>query len=383
MKKLLIVAAALLAVSLLDAPRAWAGPELPKEIEENQGGVDKVHFWGYGELHYEGERGPGAIKRIDLHRFVIGMGYDFSDKIILRSEIDAEHAFKDPELEFAYLDFLISPALNVRAGSLLMPVGHINENHEPPTFNGVERPELYVNIIPSSWQEGGAGIHGEVADGLHYQLYLVQGLNGAGAGGKNFTAGSGIRNGRGEVDEAAARDMAGVTRLVFTGLPDLRLAASGYTGNSSQGKITKGAQVTIAESDAKYSFAGFDFEGLATLIKIGDAATLNAANGFVGTASIGSTLAGAYGEMGYHLLHLVAPSTEQDVVLFGRYEWYDTQYRVPSGFAADGDNRRSNIWLGATYRPIPQVAVKGNYIFRDDNKGGRADKIELGVGYYF
>src|SRR5690349_18432262 len=113
---------------------------------------------GYMEAHFNKDSGePG---RADFHRFVLLFGHSFSDRIKFWSELEVEHALVEGgeergelALEQAYLDFLVKPALNFRGGMVLSPVGLINERHEPPAFNGVERPFVETVIIPTTWRE--------------------------------------------------------------------------------------------------------------------------------------------------------------------------------------------------------------------------------------
>ena len=69
------------------------------------------------------------------------------DRIRFVSRLEVEHAIVEGgedkgelELEQAYLDFLIDRRFNIRAGQLLVPVGIINERHEPPTFTASSGP---------------------------------------------------------------------------------------------------------------------------------------------------------------------------------------------------------------------------------------------------
>jgi len=117
-------------------------------------------------------------------------------------------------LEQAYLDFLIKPWINIRAGMVLTPVGLINERHEPPAFNGVERPFVETVIIPTTWREMGFGAIGDLGRGLRYRAYLLSGLDATG-----FDAGMGIAEGRTDGFGASFRNPAKVARLEYTGLP--------------------------------------------------------------------------------------------------------------------------------------------------------------------
>ena len=136
------------------------------------------------DFHYNKlERADG---RLDFHRFVLLVTHGFSDRIRFVGELELEHAFVEGleeagelELEQAYVDFLLSRGFNVRAGMLLMPVGIINERHEPPVYYGVERTFVDTVIVPTTWFEVGAGIHGEVGHGWRYRAFVTSPLNAA------------------------------------------------------------------------------------------------------------------------------------------------------------------------------------------------------------
>ena len=66
---------------------------------------------------------------------VLYFGYKFNDRFLFNSEIEFEHGSTEDDgevsVEFAYLDYLWRKPLNVRAGLLLLPLGFVNELHEP------------------------------------------------------------------------------------------------------------------------------------------------------------------------------------------------------------------------------------------------------------
>ena len=148
---------------------------------------------GYMDFHFNNIEHQDAT--LDFHRFVLLFTHRFSDRVRFVSELEVEHAFVagleeagELELEQAYIDFLVTRALNFRAGMLLVPVGIINERHEPPVFHGVERPFVDTVIVPSTWFEAGAGVHGELGRGLRYRAYVMAPLDAAG-----FSADEGVR----------------------------------------------------------------------------------------------------------------------------------------------------------------------------------------------
>ena len=80
-------------------------------------------------------------------------------------------------VEFAALDFLWRPEANARAGLLLVPMGFLNEVHEPPFFYGVQRPETETRILPTTWRENGVGLFGKLGETVEYRAYVMNGFN--------------------------------------------------------------------------------------------------------------------------------------------------------------------------------------------------------------
>ena len=60
-------------------------------------------------------------------------------------------------MEYAHVTIDFVPQAHLRVGSVLVPVGFLNQTHEPPTFFSVERPQVDTLLIPTTWMEVGAG----------------------------------------------------------------------------------------------------------------------------------------------------------------------------------------------------------------------------------
>ena len=134
------------------------------------------------EAHYNKPQFQDGV--LDFHRFVLLFTHRYSDRIRFVGELELEHALVEGlaeagelELEQAYIDFLLTRSFNVRAGMMLIPVGIMNERHEPPVFYGVERPLLDTVILPTTWFEVGAGVHGEIGSGWRYRAFVTTPLN--------------------------------------------------------------------------------------------------------------------------------------------------------------------------------------------------------------
>jgi len=341
-----------------------------------QGPQNRMTFSGYGELHYNELSDDVAV--LDLHRLVIGFGYRFNDRISFAAEIDFEHAFTEPEVEFAYVDFFKYDALSFRGGMMLMPVGPLNEFHEPPFYYSVERPYLQKYVVPTTWSEPGAGIFGTLLDGsVGYRAYVVGGLNAFW-----FRSSDGIRKGRQKGAAAKAEDLAGVARLEWSPSLRLTLGASGYGGMAAQGEAGLGdAAVALGEVDAVIKMVGFEVRGVYahTLVDGADSISTNNSTG----SAVGKVIVGWNAEVAYHLFKGFWPGSQQDVVLFARIEDFDTQHKAPDGFARDPKWHREVLTAGVSYMPIPEVAIKVDAERWRNGAGQKWERYNVGIAWMF
>lgn len=348
----------------------------------------KLSLTGYGDIHYNNIDNTDDV--LEIHRFVFGLGYDFSDRVRFRSEVELEHGFTEMYIEYAYVDVDLADWMTLRAGALTLPIGFLNQNHEPTFFYSVERPELYTRIIPTTWMETGFGFHGRIIDGLDYQIYAHSSLNynDGFMGDTGFSGSSGIRGGRGKLANTEANDFAGSARLQYTGVTGLRVGASGFVGQTAQNDArVGGGLVSLIEADTKYEFEGIEIEGLVAVIFNPDAGamtTAQRADGNIGaTDVIGERMFGYMLEGAYHLFHHVWAEAPVDLVAFARWEDYDTHHAVPSGFAKNAAFDRQTATFGLSFFPVEQVVFKADYSWRDNGAGTASNQFNLGIGYYF
>lgn len=172
----------------------------------------KTSIGGYGELHYNGGS-SSSDDEIDIHRFVIFLGHDYSDTVKFFSEFEIEHSIAgdgqpgEVEMEQMYVDVDYGD-FNAKYGVFLIPIGILNETHEPDTFYGVERNGVEKNIIPSTWWEGGIMLSREIGEGLNIDAGIHSGMQIPDTGK--------VRSGRQKVGEAINNDWAGTIRIKKT-----------------------------------------------------------------------------------------------------------------------------------------------------------------------
>ena len=369
---------------------------------------------GYGEGHYRKlvDDDAGNKDRADLLRLVLYTGYKFTDHILFNAEIEFEHATTSStessgdgsvSVEFAHLDFLLKNWFNVRAGLVLVPMGYINEIHEPTSYFGVSRPEVERQIIPATWRENGVGVLGTFFEQVDYEAYVINGFNAEG-----FDS-SGLRGGRQKGNRALAEHLAFVARFDWTPIAPLEIGGSVYHGKSGQNQnvgVSAGdgfgaysvdipdTPTTVWEVHAQYENRGLHLRSLFTMAEIGDNTDLTQALGPVGPddggtgeldlgEGVGGEMLGVYGEVAYELIPLFFPDSEKSLEPFFRFEYYDTQRDMPSGFSKDKSKEIQVYTLGFSFQPTPNVVIKADYRNRVAESGGLPDEFNLGMGFVF
>jgi hypothetical protein len=353
---------------------------------------------GYAEGYYSKlveDKTKNNRDTTDFVRAVLYFGYKFNDWILFNSEIELEHAFVqatksssggEVSVEFAYLDFMLSEYANARAGLLLIPMGFLNEIHEPNTFFGVFRPEVETRLIPTTWRENGVGLFGKIGEELQYRLYAASGFNARG-----FSV-TGLRGGRQRGNRALAEDISVVGRIDYTPTPSLLLGGAFYNGDQGQTQLVSDTRIPdtnllLWELHAQYRAYGLEFRTLFTMANLGEARELTEAlrktKDIGANDTIANTMLGTYAELGYDLLPPLYPGTEQYLAPFVRFEYYDTQNNVPAGFTRNG-NAEQRLWTtGFSYKPHPNVVLKVDYRNFSPVAGKRPHEVNFGIGLAF
>ncbi|MBV1875917.1 MAG: OprO/OprP family phosphate-selective porin [Cycloclasticus sp.] len=328
--------------------------------------ADKTTIGGYGELHYNNLSGKGGASdkdEIDFHRFVLFFGHEFSDEIRFFSELELEHSISgdekngEVELEQAYIDFDLNDNHTARAGLFLLPVGIINETHEPPTFYGTERNPIEKNIIPATWWAAGAGAHGQLGAGFSYDAYIHSGLN--------VDDSFSVRGGRQKVSKAKANDPAATARLKYTGIPGLELAVSAqHQQNMGQGLVAGLDSGNLIETHAIWSTGPFTLKALYAAWDI-DGSAVKAAGA--------DKQEGFYVEPSYRL--------SEKFGIFARFNQWDNKAGSNAGDAKDSEKEQWDV--GVNYWPHEDVVIKADYQYQNNDNGKEQNGLNIGLGYQF
>ena len=333
--------------------------------------VEKTTFGGYGEMHYsslENQRDGGKADKdeLDLHRFVLYFGHQFDDDLRFYSEFEVEHAVSgddqpgEVEIEQAFIEWDYAEKHRAKGGVFLIPVGIINETHEPNTFYGVERSSVEKNIIPTTWWEGGLGLNGELAAGLSYDLAATSGLFLDDGQYK-------IRDGRQKAGKAKADDFAYTGRIKYTGWLGLELAAtlqyqSDLLQSETHSSGASNVDATLYELHVVYKTGPFALKALYANWDMDD--------------SINLTKAGASEQSGWY----VEPAFKLTNALgmFARYGEWDNQA------AGGGDTEYQQIDVGINYWLNDTVVLKFDYQDQDAPPGkDEYDGFNVGIGWSY
>lgn len=340
---------------------------------------NKAKLGGYGEFIYENKRSKLENNtkashtnnpQADALRFVLYVGYDFDDKWSLFSEIEVEHA-NEIYLEQGGIRYTASEAFNWQTGVLLIPVGILNQIHEPTTFFSVSRIEIENKIIPTTWREIGTGIHGALGK-FHYEIDIVTGLK------ANSFSSDGVRSGRQKASKAEARDLAWVGRFDYKVLSNFTLGVSAYVGKA--GGSAADVKHSIYDFHLVGKFGGLQMQGLYVLSKLDGTTALNNELSKTGSNAVGSELSGYYFDLGYNVLHGLK---DWQLIPFARYEAYNTQEKVESGFSKDPSKERTNTVFGFNAKPNDKVVFKADYTIGKNKAKTGYDTWRLGVGWNF
>lgn len=345
-----------------------------------------VTMGAYGEMLYNQPEGDNG--ELDVQRLVLLMGYRFNDKTQFVTEIEMEHV-EEIFVEQAFVNYNVANNVNLRGGLMLVPMGIINEFHEPTTFNGTERPAMDNAIVPTTWRELGVGVSGRFNDiSLGYQAYVFNGFKSTEADGEGGVSGflkgsNGLRGGRQKGIKSTVDSPTLSTKLDYYGISGLRLGFSTYFGKTQAAddiETINGANIGISMigMDARYAYGRFTARGQFIHASLSDTEEYNALTG----NDLGSALQGWYVEGAFNLLPM---NNEQKLFAFARYEMYDTHASTDGSLVENEAYDRTDVTTGLTYHIAPGVVLKGDYQFRSNalENSDVKDRLNFGIGVWF
>lgn len=366
------------------APAAAVAPAVPAVAAAASGQPSTV-LTSYGEINYNRPR-DAKNAQADMRRFVLGFQHRFDEKTKVVTELEVEHAIASAddagelEVEQAYVERQLTPEWSLRAGLFLIPMGLLNENHEPTAFYGVERNFVETAIIPSTWREGGVQFVGAFGNGLTVQLGASTGFD---LNKWDATSTEGTESPLGAIHQelqlARSRDLSLFGAVNWRGVPGLTLGGGLFTGGASHGQTSEKSRVTLWDLHARWTPGAWDLSALYARGSISNTAAFNQT--LVGNPTlVPASFDGAYVQAAYKLW------SRGDMAFspFARWERFNTARSfadLGAGLTPDAAAAERVYTLGANFQVSQGVVVKADYQkFRSSRD---LDRLNLGLGWAF
>ncbi len=396
--------------------------------------VPGLSLGAYGEVKFGSMQNPAAGGQwqngFDTARMVLLPTYAITDNIIFNAEIEFEHAgagfdnddklHGTAEIEQLWIDFKIVDQFNWRAPGIdLVPIGYINQHHEPTQFYSVNRPELYNGIIPSTWKVPATSVYGTITDGLKYQVMLSATNEDFGDSFDNRTAARTVP----PPPTPYFPGIDGLNALVFSNpplggfqqlsntlavsgrldfappfLPGFNGSVSGYYSPNTTprgahddfGNFLGSSRLSMFDAEFRYRVpnTGLELRGEYVHVGFGDPANLRANNDSDPTDNIGKSMFGYFGEIAYHIPLGTILKSEWEAVPYYNYTYENLQ---TGGFAGTdlnaptGAGQRQFHTAGVAVFPSPKIVLKAEYQHVIDKSlvGALSDSYLGGVGFFF
>jgi hypothetical protein len=396
--------------------------------------VPGLSMGAYGEFFFGAQQNPAAGGQwqggFDARRFVLLPVYQITDNIIFNAEIEFEHAGSGfdnddklhgtAEIEQLWIDFKIVDQFNWRAPGIdLVPIGYINQHHEPTQFYSVLRPELYNGLIPSTWKVPGSSVYGTIVDGVKYQVMVSASQEDFGDA---FDARSEAKTAP-PPGTAYAPGIDGLNALGFSNpplgdfsqlsstvavsgrldvapsfLPGFAGSASAYYSSNTTprgahddlGNFLGRSSLTMFDAEFRYRVpsTGLELRGEYVQAWFGHPESLRANNDGDPANNVGRTMWGASGEIAYHVPLGTILNSQWEAVPFYRYTREDLQTGGFAGTDANAPTGAGQLQFhtaGVAVFPSPKLVLKANYrkVINKDPAGANSDSILGAVGFFF
>lgn len=363
-------------------------PDPPAETAA-RGGEPGLSLFGYGELSYTRPRQRAAEAVATARRGVLGVAYRFNDRTRFAAELEIENGVVsasdqgEAAFEQLYIEHDLQDGLSAKAGLFLLPIGYLNESHEPTRYHGVTRNLVESAIIPTTWREMGVGLQGRTDGGLRWNAGVVTSFDlqkWPADSAQTQASPLGAIHQEGQLARAASAAYYGA--LNYDGVPGVNVGGSLYSGGIGQQQASipaPHARVNLAEVHAKWQLGQWDLAMLAAQGQFQGVAAFNASAASASNP-VPDRFGGAYAEAAYRLWR----QGDLSLVPFARYERLNTAQGfsgLPPGVAPAREPDTRVLTLGASFYLHPQVVLKVDSQRYLNNS--QLDRVNLGVGFHY
>ena len=311
---------------------------------------------GYAEAHARWQEIEGLKDHagFEAKRFNIFTHTRVSDFVRIGAELEVEDGGQEIKLEYAAVDVLFHPALALRGGMILSPLGKFNLAHDSPLNEFTDRPLVSTELLGVALSEPGFGLFGQTAVGgrgrLTYEAYATNGFHEGLI--DDSDAGTRIPLGRGNLEDNNGSP-ALVGRLAFSPTVDHELGVSAHHGAYNQFSIEgttvdERRDVTITVLDAETRLLGTTLSGEYAIARV------DVPPGLVGIYA--SRQHGWYAEAVRELGRgWVRTMPSSSFALKARWDYVKFDADIPG-------ESIGQVTLGANFRPTQDTAIKFDFV---------------------
>jgi hypothetical protein len=359
-----------------------------------QGGELPISIGGYVEADYQymGTDGISEGHSFRVPRMTLFVASSIGQSIRFFSEVEFEEGGKEIAIEYAAVDFLIHPLLNLRGGIVMNPIGGFNQNHDGPKWEFVERPIAMTQMLPATWSNPGFGIYGkEYLDefAFGYELYLTNGFNNAIVSNSENRTFLPAAKENAERFEESSNGKPLLTAKVVAGLWD-----AGELGFSYMGGVynTFADDGLVLDDMRRLDIWAVDFRTRLPIVNtsiIGEWAWVTVDVAPTYSQQFGSLQRGGFVDFVQPIVKVSLFGYENAVLsLACRLEYVDWNVGT---FNETGGNIADDLWAvvpAVSFRPTAQSVVRLNYRYMEQhdvlgNPPSHTGGIQIGASTYF
>ncbi|HZV68007.1 MAG TPA: hypothetical protein VFG10_00600 [Saprospiraceae bacterium] len=385
---------------------------------------------GYGAFnyyHFNWQTDSTKRNAIDNERFILELGYGWTDRIRLNTEIEFEHGGTGSAVEFdrfeefgefefeiekggevlveqMNIEFTLNKNLSLKVGRLKVPFALAYEREEPTDYPTATYSEMESQILPDNWTENGIMVDGFIGRShlWEYHAGIVNGLDGTAFNSANWVK----RGNQKRFEMVNAENFAFCTRLDFKPSPSCTFGISAYAGNTTDNRpkpdLQVDAFVTMGEMHVMYQhrFAKINSMFLYGALSNSEALSnqnrnlsnnLNVKRTPVASAAIGGFFEIESASLINHKKQTSTGIIKPELSVYGRVDYYDTMNQTQGEIFNNPRWQRVSYTFGALLKIIDDVHLKTQYSIRkvgapapSNINGGTLEKtFVLGFAFEF